>query len=373
MVENYCKKQIDLTTSSLLTQKGYLHSCNEHKIFALSEPVFDEPEYNTAGEFVLSFVVETRPNIEPTGYVGLQLEKAQINRDQIYEQLLENFRQQSTIDQQTEEVEDRTMVSVDFDVVVDGNVINSGVGQPFFITEKSSAPFGGNLIGKKVGDEVVEEVVLPKEYEKHGGEKAEVKIKIKSSVKKVSTINEELWNNPTGTQYEDLFKAINQRADEVVQERQVAALEELAVDKLLELHEFDVPQSWVENEEKYLLGQFGVEVAPDEKTAEFVKNMAERNVKRTFMLDAILSNEPSLQITEKDVEDVLEAEAKINNVSVLVVKKELKEKNMMDSVIASIKHKKVLTFILNNAQLVEQEEIVDVPELEEVSLEGFDE
>lgn len=369
LVQNYCRSQIDLTTTSMLTQKGYLHACNEHQLLVLNEPEFEEPDYTDDGGFKTQFVIEVRPKIDPSGYVGLQLEKAEVDKEQIFEQLLENLRQSHVADQQVEVVEDRTMTTVDFDVLVDERVVNSGAAQPFFVTEAGSPPFGSNLIGKSVGDVCVENITLPKEYEEHGGKDAEVKITIKSAVKKVEPNDEQLVASAEAPSYEELVKVLRQQTESIAKERQVASLEELAIDKLLELHEFEVPESWVEAEKKYMLGQFGVEEAPDENTGKFVNDMAVRNVRRTFLLEAIYDEEPSLKLTNEDVNAILESEAKSHGVSTMVVKKEWQEKNMVDSVLASIKHKKVMSFIVGQAQVVDQQQEtpvitseVDIPE-----------
>lgn len=361
LVRNYCSKQVKLTTTSMLSQKCYLHACNEHGFLVLNEPVFEEPEFKESGEFVCVFTIEVRPKIEPTGYVGLQLTKAEVNKEQIFDQLVENLKNSHQSDKSLEVVEDRSIVTVDFDVLLNGVKINNGANQPFFVTAVSSPPFGSNLVGKSLGEVCVEKFTLPKEYENYGGEEVDVHITIKSIVKKIDPTNEELVARTESPSYEDLINVLRQKADKIAQERQVAALEESAVDKILELHEFDVPESWVENESKYMLGQFGMEKAPDEQTAEFVKNMATRNVRRTFMIEAIYDAEPNLKVTQADLEEVIEAEAKRNGVSSLVVKKEWQEKNLLQSVLASIKHKKVMKFILDNSQMIEAEVLPEAP------------
>jgi FKBP-type peptidyl-prolyl cis-trans isomerase (trigger factor) len=207
------------------------------------------------------------------------------------------------------------------------------------------------LIGKSLGEVCFEKTTLPSSYENYGGEEVDIKITIKSIIKKIDPTNEELVVRTESPSYEELISALHQKTNQVSQDRQVAALEELAIDKILELHEFDVPESWVSNESKYMLSQFGMSEAPDEQTAEFVKNMAVRNVRKTFMIEAIYDVEPNLKVTQADLEEVVESEAKKNNVSSLVVKKEWQEKNIIQSVLALIKHKKVMKFVLENSQI----------------------
>lgn len=355
LVKSYCSDKVKLTVTSMLSQKCYLHSCNEYGFLVLSEPVFEEPEFKESGEFVCVFTIEVRPKIDPVGYVGLQLTKSDINKEQIFNQLFDELKQSHQSEKQLTIIEDRSMVTVDFDVLLNNVKINSGANQPFFVTAMSSLPFGSNLIGKLLGEVCVEKFILPKEYENYGGEEVDVQITIKSIIKKVEPTNEELVTRTESPSYEELINLLHRKTDQIAQKRQMAALEELAIDKILELHDFDVPESWVENESKYMLAQFGVEKAPDEQTAEFVNNMATRNVRRTFMLESIYEAEPNLKITQADLELVIDAEAKRNGVSSLVVKKEWQEKNLLQSVLASIKHQKVMKFILENSQISEVE------------------
>lgn len=365
LVKNYCQPQIELTAQSILSQKGYFHACNEHGLVVLKEPEFNDLKFNPDGTFTCNIIAEVKPIIEPTGYIGLKLEKNIVDPDPIYKNMMKEIRHGHATDQQINEVKSETMVTVDFRVLLEGNEVNAGANQPFFITDIQEPPFGKNLIGAKVNEKCLATITLPNEYGRNSGKEAQVEITIKSVVEKVKPTDEELVERTESPSFEELESVVKKRAEQQALAQELAALQELAISKLLEFHDFDVPSDWVRDEERHVLSQFGVQKAPDEDTQKLIADMALRNVKRTFLLDAIYENEPQLKITQEDIKKLIEQEAEASGVSTLMVKKEWEEKKVMPEVLAFIKHKKVLDLVLSNAQIETESasnNILDVPE-----------
>ena len=124
------------------------------------------------------------------------------------------------------------------------------------------------------------------------------------------------------------------------------------------MHQFDVPQDWVEGEEKYFAGQLGVDVNTNEEIKKYVHSMAERNVRRSFILDAIYEAEPNLKVTKEEFDTVIAEEAEKQKISRLVLQADLKKKGMLDNVFALIKHQKIMNFIIGQANIID-----DVPQI----------
>jgi len=372
LVQNYCAEEIEKSASSMLVQEGFLHGCFEQKIQPLGEPKPDNAEFHFDGTFTCDITLEVRPTIEASGYVGLKLKKPNINRDEIRERLIENAKHEHMLEIPTDEVKIGSLVNLDFIAIgEDEEKISEGKDNSFIINKDQEPPFGENLVGKKVGDSFVENIVLPENNETYGGKSARVEATIKSIFERVHPTEEDLVVAMQAPSLEDLMNAFTKRADYEASTKEQQSIEEEIISKLLESHSFEVPSDWVLDEAKYLTSQLGLQGNIDEGIKAHIHDMAERNVRRTFMLEAIYDAEPNLKVTKEEFEDWLAREAKIKQVSPLVLKKDLKEKNMLDGVLGLVKHRKVLDFIISQAQITEEveEQINETYEIPENPLE----
>lgn len=365
MVEKFCGPQIDLATKSILTKQAYVVACSENELHPHGEPEFDEAEINN-GTFKCVFTVNILPHIEPRGYVGLNLKKPNEPRQQLVEHHLADLKRIHSTDVQCDEVAVNRVAIVDFRLIVGKEEISKGDKHPFIILAGATPPFGENLVGLKVGDNKIEKIVLPKEFKEYADKEADVHITIDSVIQKVPPTDEELVERMEVGSYEELIKQLEQKVEVLAKQKEAQALEEQAVDRLIELHKFSVPKEWVADEARFMEGQLGLKEI-DEETRKTINALAERNVKRSFILDAIYNEEQaSIQISPEELNNTICEEAKRMGVSSMVLKKDLLEKNMMDSLVASIKHRKVMNLILMNAVFEQEEQVVeeeiDIPE-----------
>jgi trigger factor len=351
LVEAHCKEEIEKSASTMLSQEGYLHACYENKFHALTEPQIEDAEFHIDGTFSCDIVLEIKPSISASGYVGLQLEKEELDREEMVERHLSGARQQHGNEVGVDEVAIGTVVEIDFAVLRDEQELSSGKDHKFMINKGQEPPFGENLIGQKVGACLSEEITLPEGYESHGGEQVMVNMEIKSITKLEPPTDEELAERMEAPSFDELVNAFRQRSDQEATAKEQQMLEEQVIDKLLEMHEFEVPVNWVDDEEKYMVSQLRLQQEPDAQMKEHIRAMAERNVRRTFMLDAIYDEEPGISVQQEEFDQMLEDEAKVQGVSKLIVKKELQQKGMLDAVFGVLKHKKVMNLIFSQATI----------------------
>lgn len=356
LVERSHKEDIEKVSSSLLSQEGFLHACYEKKISPLTEPKVENADFKLDGSFSCDIMLEIKPTITPSGYLGLQLSKPPVDIEAMANQLLEDVKHQHMTNETRDEVKDGYVVTVDFWTLVDGKEISSGKDQQFIIKEGQEPPFGGNLIGAKMGDMKKEVISMPESIPDYGGKEAEVNVEVKLVIERIMPTDEELVERMQAPSYEELLNVLKKNAEMQAEGRQRKALEEQAVDKLIEMHEFDVPEGWVSDEERYLSGQLGLQ-SPDEEMLKTIHNMAERNVKRTFILESIYDAEKELAVTKEELDQVLKMEAERLGIGKLVLKNDLQKKGMMDGVVGMIKHRKVMDLILSQAQFEDPSEV----------------
>lgn len=349
LLERAYPEKIQEVAGSLLSQEGFLHACYEHKIVPLGEPKMENIDFLLDGTFSCDILVEIKPIIDIKGYLGLKLHKIDVDVDQMADQLLEDVKQQHMISDVIEEVKSGSYVTIDYWTIINGEKISEGKDQVILVNDTQEPPFGKNLIGSKRGEMLKENIVMPEVIPEHGGKDAEVNIEVKLVCEKHLPTNEELVKKMSAPSYEELLDIIRQNAEMEANNRQRRSMEEERVDKLIEMHEFDIPKEWVADEEKYLEKQLNLSKIDDE-VRKSINSLAERNVRRSFLLEAVYDAEKELTVTKEELDNVLESEAKRLNVSKLTLKSDLQKKGMLDGVVSMMKHKKVFDLIISQAQ-----------------------
>jgi len=357
LVRNYCAKEIESAAATMLSQEGYLHAVYEHKLSALTEPDVDDSEFKKDGTFQCSLTVEIRPPITPTGYIGLRLVKKETDLQPIQDNLLNELRNRFATVEDREEVAVGLSAIVDFEVKVGDEVLSSHEGQSFRIEKGQPAPLGENLVGMKVGENKVEVTTIPEESEKHPGAEAEVSITLRQVLESVLPSDEELVERTQLGSIEALLEQASKQAQMLTQQQDRQGLEEQIIDLLLELHEFEVPSKWIDDETKFFSKQLGL--SPDnenEEAAAEVRRMATRNVKRTFMLDAIYEAEPGLKVKQAEFDAFIEGEARKLKMPALKLRKHLQTQGRVNEVLSTLKNRKIMDYLLANADVESESE-----------------
>jgi trigger factor len=130
---------------------------------------------------------------------------------------------------------------------------------------------------------------------------------------------------------------------------------------LIEKHKFEIPESVVASELKYMFEQFVHDLAKQgkkfedtgikvEQFIEQYKPAAENRVKGFYILDAIAKVE-KIEATDKDVEDRIGATAAQINQPVEKVQEYYKTNNLLGGLKYQILHEKVLDFVISKAKI----------------------
>jgi trigger factor len=355
LVERFCAKEIEVAASTMLAQEGYMHAVYEHKLAALSEPKVESPKFNTDGTFSCEIIVEVRPTIMPSGYIGLHLPKPPVDLTQIASTIMGNLRDRFAKFEEREVVGVGMTVVVDYSVSVEGKEVMTHQGVPFAVSENGQLPLGAvQTIGLNVDSQVSSRLTLPVDFQDHGGKEADVLVTVKKILESVPPTDEELAIRNGLKSTEELMLTVQQQANMEAGQQARQFLEAQVVDLLLSAHEFEVPEEWIKRESQYLVKQLGITGEMDESTKNAVRDMSEQNVKRSFMLDAIYDAEPTLRVKGEEVEALLDQEAAKQAVPKTQLKRMLIKQGMMDSVIELVKGKKIMDFLISNAEVATQ-------------------
>ena len=354
LVERFCHKEIEKVASSMLSEEGYLHAVHENNFSALTKPQVDNPEFHMDGTFSCSVKIEVRPAITPTGYVGIQLTKPVEDTAVRTTELVEGLRRRFAKTVERDLVGPGATVVMDYCISVDGSEVMKQENQSFMVNADGDTPFGTTLVGTKVGETKIDKMKLPADFKDHGGKEADLTIIVRKVTDSIPATDEEFVAQSGAPSMDEIRSQAQQRAGMEAERKTRQSLEAQVVDKLLLAHSFEVPEEWVKDEERYLASQLGISGEMDEKTRDAVHELADKNVRRTFILDAVYDAEPSLKVKPEEVEDLLEQEALRQGVPKVRLKHNLLKKKLMDGVISAVKNKKIMDFLIANAEVVSE-------------------
>jgi trigger factor len=314
--------------------------------------------FHADGTFSCSIFVEVRPDIQLAGYVGLELAKPPIDEEAIAVQLVDGLRDRYSRMEDRDQAEPGAMATVDYRVAVGDKVLADMESQAFMIMPDGGSPLGSILSGMAVGEVREDKITLSPDFGEHAGQEADIRVALKSARVPVRLSDDELVeaarkDDGTIQGFEDLMERARKHAGQEAARRVRQSLEAQVVDRLLDLHDFEVPQQWVEDETLYLLSQLKV-AKPDGQIMKAVREMALKNVRRTFIMDAIYDAEQQLAVAPEELKKFLESEAARLGIPEITLRKKIIKQNMMDSVVGSIKNRKIMDFLIANAVLAEE-------------------
>ena len=356
LIKKMFQKEVRELASLMLSQEGFLHACFENKVQPMGQPDVLSTSFENNGQFYCELSVEVRPTIVPMGYLGIGLTKQESDVNQIVSKEIETLRKMWAKEIPKEEIENGNVVELDFVLKYEDKELTSGKDQKFEVLEQNEMPFGKNLFGLKVGDFYVEEQVIPEGFEDASNKTGTIEITVKGVFTKEPLDDDGLCKQLQVETFDEALAKIENSVRRHLATKEREGLEEQIVDKLVELHEFDVPKGWVSDEKKFLQQRLNLE-SVDEELDKKLYELSLRNIKRSFILDAIGDVE-KIQVSEEEINGFIQQQAEQSNISTLIVKKELREKNMLDNVVMSIRQRKIMDFILSQAQIVEENDQV---------------
>lgn len=319
--------------------------------------------------YTVSF--ETPPEFELKDVENLEVEVPKIEfNEELVEKRIEQLREEHAV---WEPVEDRPikegdLVTIDYEVEEvkegeEGEKVTgetSGIiGQKMFREELEQA-----LIGKKVDDEV-ELRDLPL-YDQEGKEigKANIKVKIKEVKEKVLPELDDDFAKELGYEnWEEARKKIEEQVREEFERSKQSIIEDAVADKLVSMHEIEVPKTLLNRELSFLierrvseLQQFGIDTRYlDYRTmAQEFLPLAMANIKLRYILDKY-ADEKGIEATEEDVEEQFEELAKQMGTTKEEVKEYFEKENLMDVVRSDARRKKALRDIVSKVKIKEVE------------------
>jgi len=224
----------------------------------------------------------------------------------------------------------------------------------------------------KENDEKTITVTFPSEHSVKAiaGKQVELSITLKG-VKKViePELNDELAQkiNKDFKTLNDLVEDIKKRLLENKRLQEIDRQKEELLENLLNLHEFELPETVVSKETSNLIMNFvkdayykGIDLKQDEykptKLRERFEPEAIKRVKATFLLLEIAEKE-NIDVSGEEIRNAIEKEAIMNGKNFEQLYKEYEEKGMLQLIKVDLLSDKVLDFLLENASIEKEDNI----------------
>ncbi len=320
------------------------------------------------GKLTYTVTFEVAPEFELKNVEGIEVKvpKIEFKEDMIKEEL-ERLREANAVWEPKEEeepVQENDMVVIEYEVEEakergekvkqETSVI---LGQGMLRKEVEEA-----LKGKKVGDKVeLKELPL---YNPEGKEigKVNIKIKVKEIKKKVlPELNDDFAKELGYGNFKELEEKIREDLKKKIDLYKQQVVEEKVADKLVEIHDIQIPQTLLRRELSFLIDRrikelqsYGIDpkYIDIKKLAEELRPIAEANIKLRFILDKY-AQANGIEPTDEDIEEQYNELAQQSGTTVEEMKKYFKDQGLEEVVKEDARRRKALKDIISKVRIVE--------------------
>jgi trigger factor len=372
VIEKTYKPQVQAEVGEELVQETYFDIIEKQDFDPVVHPEIDEPAFNDDGSFTYVAKVDIRPDFELGEYKGIEVEEVdtEVEEGAIDFELSRIQREMAAL----KNVDDRA-VAMDDVVVVDyqgyhkGNPMKHVKNEDFTVDVgkgQMDPEFEAKLIGMKKGEQASHEVEFP---EKHpnpilAGKKVEFRIEVKDVKERVLAELDDEFAKDVNEKFEtldDLKEMIRERLEGDKKSAADGELNDRIMKKLLETHEFEVPERLVRFEVEQMIKQTEEQLEKsgmDLESAglnreELAKNnepIAIQRVTGDFILKKIAEVE-EIKVQDEDLDRAFKRIGDQYSMPVDRVKEFFKSRDDLLPLMNEVLNEKILNFLKEEAQL----------------------
>jgi trigger factor len=372
ILEKYYREQAEEETVTGLVNRVYWKTLQDKEIPAVTHPQIEQKGIEQDKDFSFSAIVEVEPTVDPQDYLGLELEKEDpAVTDEELEKRLQDIRQMFSTMEDLQE--DRGAIEGDFITLNFTGKLN---GEPLKeltadnhlleIGSKSFVPgFEEKLIGVRKGESRSFVITFPEaDVPEHlAGKEVEFDVNVGGiRVKQAPEIDDNFIKNFEKYESLEALKAdVRKNLEEEKKAKIAANLDKSISDKLLARNDFEVPDSFVENQVHHMLynmRQRLVSGGMDPKKAtemalKFRDQCREDAIKivKTVILIKNIARKEGLTVDNQAVEKRIAEMAAQRAQDIETLKKSLEKEDMLDGIASEILSRKTYEFLLEKAHI----------------------
>ncbi len=384
IVRNY-KAQVEGETGEKLVQDNYFTAIEQEGVDPIVHPDIKEVNYNENGSFTFVAEVDVRPEFDLGEYKGLEVEKEEVLVTDEEIQIELDGMQKSMAPLQTvteREIQNEDVVIVDFQGYHEGTAMPQVKNEDYSVDVGSGnmgLEFEDKLVGMKKDEEASYEVDFPETHPNPilKGKKVEFQVKVKDVKERVLAEIDDEFAKDAGEEFktlEDLKTSIKDKLTAQREQRVEGATTDKIMEKLLENHEFEVPNRLVayeieqmikQTEQQFEQGGMSLEAAglSRETLAEQNSEVAAKRVRGDFILKKIAEAE-EIKVEDEDLERGFKRIGDMYNMPVAKVKEFFQNREDILPFMNELLNEKILAFLREQAQFI------DAPVVEEAAEEN---
>jgi len=352
-----------------LLPKYFRQEVEKDHLDVVGSPNITNIEYEAGQDVKFKAEFEVAPTIELQEYRGVTVtyEQPTVSDDDVAERL-EGLRKQKAdfVNLDPKPIETGEVALVDLHSVsgVEGEPIHAHDMQVELGAEETIKEFSEHIAGMSPGDEKTIAVVYPEEYgqERLAGKTVEFHVHLKNVQKKeLPELNDDFAKDLGDFQTLEELKDVIRR--NTMQEREVAAqrtAKDAIVDKLVEMHQFPVPEAYLDRQAEIYIDRVLSEQASrgvdtrnmkldPARVKEATRDRATKEIKASILLERISERE-AIGATQDEVDAEITRFSKQNREPVAAVRKRFEENGTLGRIAHAIRTEKVLNFLFENAR-----------------------
>jgi trigger factor len=357
----------------------YEKAIEEAGIKVATEPNVPVLELEEGRPFKIVIEVEEEPDFELKEYEGLEIEevKYQVTPEEV-ERFIGRMRDQKATlsDREDKTARDGDLVVVDYDIEVNGEVLDSKKGEGMSLVLGSGETVSGfedGVVGHKVDDTFPIGVEIPQNHydEALAGKSAKFIITLKEvKEREIPELNDDFAKEMGYESLEEMKEKVMETLREEHEQRAEAEMMAQIRDKLVTQYDFSVPSSLVEKEvekrledEKFHLRLRGAD--PENADVDWEdrrKGLEEEAIADTrfsYLLSRIAEAE-NIEVDEGEMRGKIDEMAQRFQRPVDEVMELMYKTGRLQSLSLDMLHKRVLDFLLEHVKIVtSQEESVE--------------
>jgi trigger factor len=292
-----------------MVSEAYHSAIKEHSINVIGMPDIniEDEDKEKALKITAAVSVYPEPVIKDYEGVSFEAEVATFSEDEL-EKRVDGLREQaSKIETNADKtvVEDGDLVMIDYQAQLEGEEEPSEKNEGTYVEVGSGKAFKeieDALVGAKVGDELVVDVIMPEEAEENlRGKKTSYTVTVKSICTKILPEMDDEFAKTTGLgeNVEEVRNHVRKQIESEIEQRNTAAREEGLFQAIFANNTFEVPQEMVDQEIRRILLEMNILNPQDEKSysmdvtrfREPLGEGASKRVRQNVVLQRIIEQE----------------------------------------------------------------------------------
>ena len=313
-----------------MISEAYGKAYDECELDIVSQPSIDIVQLEKGKDFIFTAEVATKPEVKLGEYKGLKVDKysTRVTQKEVDEEIeKERERNARTVEVADRAVEDKDIVTLDFEGFVDGVAFEGGKGTDYPLTIGSGSFIPGfeeQLIGAEIDKEVEVKVTFPEEYQaaELAGKDAVFKCTVHAiKAKELPEADDEFASEVSECETMEAYRAeVKQKIKDRKESEGKAKKEDQAVEQAIENAEMDIPQPMIDLQVRQMADDFARRIQQQgltveqyfqftgltqEKMMEEFEPQAVKRIKTRLVLEAIVKAE-NIEVSDERLDEEIQ-------------------------------------------------------------------